>query len=254
MAAQNVIIKQIDYGIINSMATKTLTPQKTEQHIWQQSQPPLFNGDHLTRAEFERRYAAMPHLKKAELIEGVVYMPSPVHLEKHSKPHSRVIGWLFNYVAATPGTDFGDNATVRLDSENEVQPDAFLRVHEEHGGQSRQGEDDYLEGAPEMVVEVAASSAAYDLYEKLRVYRRNGVQEYLVLLALEEETRWYRLVEGEYLLMAPDSDGVIKSQVFPGLHFHSERFWNDDLPGLLKVLESGLAADEHQTFTAELVR
>ena len=39
---------------------------------------PLENGDRLTRAEFERRYAAMPRLKKAELIEGIVYVPSPV--------------------------------------------------------------------------------------------------------------------------------------------------------------------------------
>jgi Uma2 family endonuclease len=177
-------------------------------------------------------------------------MPSPVHLEKHSKPHSRIILFLGSYVAVTPGTDFGDNATVRLDLDNEVQPDAFLRIHEENGGQSRPGEDDYLEGAPEMVVEVAASSAAYDLYEKLRVYRRNGVQEYLVLLALEEETRWYRLVEGEYVLMEPNNEGVIKSQIFPGLHFHSERFWNDDLPGLLRVLESGLTTVEDEAFTA----
>ena len=112
------------------MATATLSPKTTKRDKKNREIPPLFNGDHLTRAEFERRYAARPHLKKAELIEGVVYMPSPVHLDKHSKPHSRIIGWLFNYVAATPGTDFGDNATVRLDRENEVQPDAFLRIHE----------------------------------------------------------------------------------------------------------------------------
>jgi Uma2 family endonuclease len=234
------------------MATKILKPKSSKQYIWRQEPPALHNGDHLTRAEFERRYAAQPHLKKAELIEGVVYMPSPVHLEKHSKPHSRIMGWLFNYVAATPGTDFGDNATVRLDLENEVQPDAFLRLLETAGGKSRQGEDDYLEGAPELVVEVAASSASYDLYEKLRIYRRNGVQEYLVLLALEEEARWYQLVEGEYVLMEPDGEGIIESGVFPGLRFHSERFWADDLTGLLAVLKAGIAAENHQNFVANL--
>ena len=214
--------------------------------------PPLIHGDHLTRAEFERRYTAQPHIKKAELIEGVVYMPSPVHLEKHSKPHSRIILFLGNYAAATPGTDFGDNATVRLDRENEVQPDAFLRIHEAVGGQSQGDEDDFLEGAPELIVEVAASSASYDLHEKLRVYRRNGVQEYLVLLAYEQETRWFQLVEGEYKLMLPEQDGILRSQIFPGLHFHSDQFWADDLAGLLKVLQVGLATSEHQDFVSHL--
>lgn len=213
---------------------------------------PLFNGDHLTRAEFERRYAAQPRLKKAELIEGVVYMPSPVHLKKHSKPHSRIVGWLYNYVAATPGTDFGDNATVRLDSENEVQPDAFLRIRETAGGQSRVDEDDYLEGAPELIIEVAASSAAYDLHEKLRVYRRNGVQEYVVLLARERETRWHHLSEGTYELIQPDKNGVLRSQVFPGLHFHPDLFWADELATLLEVLQAGIATPAHQAFVAEL--
>ena len=179
-------------------------------------------------------------------------MPSPVHLDKHSKPHSRIIVFLGSYVAATPGTDFGDNATVRLDLENEVQPDAFLRLLENVGGQSKIDEDDFLEGAPELVVEVAATSAAYDLYEKLRIYRRNGVQEYLVLLAYEQETRWFRLVEGEYVQMSPDKDGVIRSQVFPGLHFQPERFWIDDLVGLLQTLQAGLDSEKHQAFVAEL--
>ena len=234
------------------MATTTLAPRTTKRDKQEQQIPPLFNGDHLTRAEFERRYAAQPHLKKAELIEGVVYMPSPVHLDKHSKPHSRIIGWLFNYVAATPGTDFGDNATVRLDRENEVQPDAFLRIHETAGGQSRADQDDYLEGTPELIVEVAASSAAYDLHEKLRVYRRNGVQEYLVLLAYEQETRWFQLVEGEYKLLQPDEAGILHSQVFPGLHFQPDLFWSDNLAELLKILQAGLATSDHQAFVAEL--
>ncbi|MCB0231229.1 MAG: Uma2 family endonuclease [Anaerolineae bacterium] len=234
------------------MATRVLIPEQTKPDDREGLVPPLFNGDHLTRAEFERRYAAQPRLKKAELIEGVVYMPSPVHLKKHSKPHSRIVGWLYNYVAATPGTDFGDNATVRLDRENEVQPDAFLRILEKAGGQSRVDEDDYLAGAPELIIEVAASSAAYDLHEKLRVYRRNGVQEYVVLLAQERDTRWHRLVEGAYQLIPPDENGVLRSQAFSGLHFHPGLFWADELEALLEVLQAGIATPAHQAFVAEL--
>jgi len=126
--------------------------------------PRLENGDRLTRYEFERRYEAMPHLKKAELIDGVVYMGSPVRFERHGKPHSYAIGWLAVYCAATPGVDLGDNATVRLDVDNEPQPDALLRLDPSVGGQSRISDDDYVEGAPELIVEIAASSASYDLH------------------------------------------------------------------------------------------
>jgi Uma2 family endonuclease len=231
--------------------TTTLQPEIGTQPR-QKRLPPLQNGDHLTRAEFERRYAAQPELKKAELIEGVVHMPSPVHHEKHSKPHSRIVGWLFNYVAATPGTDFGDNATIRLDLENVVQPDAFLRIHNDKGGRSRLSDDDYLEGAPELIVEIAASSAVYDLHEKLRVYRRNGVQGYLVLLAHEQETRWLQLVEAEYRPLTPDATGVLYSQVFPGLRFQPDQFWADDLAGLLQVLQTGLDSPEHEAFVGRL--
>src|SRR6476659_3610409 len=118
--------------------------------------PPLEPGDRLTREEFERRYDAMPNLKKAELIEGVVYMPSPGRQRRHSRPHSHLIGWLIQYAAATTGVETGDNSTVRLDDDNEPQPDALLFIDPARGGQARVGDDDYIEGAPELVAEVAA--------------------------------------------------------------------------------------------------
>jgi Uma2 family endonuclease len=135
--------------------------------------PPLENGDHLSRAEFERRYSAYPDMKKAELIEGVVYVPSPVSLE-HAEPHSRIITLLGTYLGVTPGTHLADNVTIRLDLDNEAQPDASLWLDEEVGGKARATEEGYLSGSPELIVEVAASSAAYDLHEKQRVYRRNS--------------------------------------------------------------------------------
>jgi hypothetical protein len=147
--------------------------------------PPLNAGDRLSRAEFERRHQAHPEIKKAELIEGVVYMPTSVRFEEHGRPHSDAMGWLSAYRAATPGVLAGDNVTVRLDFENEVQPDALLRLGPEYGGRSRVTEDDYLEGPPELIVGIAAealaSSTAYDLHVKRRVYARSGVQEYLAV-------------------------------------------------------------------------
>jgi Uma2 family endonuclease len=147
---------------------------------------PLENGDRLTRQEFERRYEAILGLKKAELIEGVVYVPAALRYRRHGKPHGLIMTWLGVYEAATPGVESADNTTVRLDWENEPQPDALLRIDEACGGQSWISEDDYVEGAPELIVEIAASSASYDLHDKLRVYRRNGVLEYLVWQAAEQ--------------------------------------------------------------------
>jgi len=210
--------------------------------------PPLQTGDHLTLVEFERRYSAQPHLKKAELIEGVVYVPSPVSLE-HSHRHANVIIWLGTYLASTPRLRLLDNATIRLDTENEVQPDAALCIL--NGGQTSPA-GSYLQGAPELVVEIATTSAAYDLHEKLRVYRRTGVQEYIILLTHERETLWYRLNEGLYETVAPDEDGITRSRTFPGLHFDSNLFWADDLPGLLAALATGLKTDEHAAFAASI--
>src|SRR5437588_6466057 len=87
--------------------------------------PPLENGDRLTRAEFERRYEAMPDLKKAELIEGEVYVGSPVRYRQHGKPHGQIMTWIGTYSADTSGVGFGDNSSIRLDLDNEPQPDAF---------------------------------------------------------------------------------------------------------------------------------
>ena len=214
--------------------------------------PILEGGDRLSRAEFERRYQGMPEVKKAELIEGVVYVASPVRIKHHGEPHGDIVTWLGLYKVATPGVMLGDNTTVRLDGENEPQPDALLRIDEFCGGQSRISEDDYIEGAPELIVEIAASSASYDLHDKLRAYRRNGVREYLVWLTQERAFRWYVLVEGEYELQQPDDQGILRSQGFPGLQLAVEALLAGDMQKVLAVLQEGIASEAHQGFVAQL--
>src|SRR5262249_12136056 len=154
--------------------------------------------DRLTRDEFERRYDAMPQAKKAELIEGVVYMPSPVRYGHHSEPHASIVWLLKHYSIFTPGVKVGDNATVRLDPVNEPQPDAMMFIEPARGGQSAVSKDDYIEGAPELVAEVAASTVSFDLHAKLPVYLRNGVREYVVWRVLDEEIDWFVLHQGQY--------------------------------------------------------
>jgi Uma2 family endonuclease len=157
----------------------------------------LENGDHLTAPEFLRRYEARPDVKKAELIEGIVYMGAPVRIRSHAAPDSLVSAWLVSYAAHTPGTLAAANGTVQLDLDNAPQPDSLLLILPECGGQARFDGSDYLIGAPELVVEVAASSRSIDTREKLTAYRRNGVREYLIWRTLDGQFDWFRLAEGE---------------------------------------------------------
>jgi Uma2 family endonuclease len=200
---------------------------------------PLENGDRLTRVEFERRYQQMPRIKKAELIEGIVYMASPLKVKGHAQPHAYIMTLLGLYTAATRGVDIADNATVRLDADNEVQPDALLRL--ENGGNSRISDDDYIEGAPELIVEIAGSSASIDLHDKLKVYRRAGVREYLVWRVYEAQIDWFRLEEGCYVPLTANGEGITCSEVFPGLWLEIPALLRGDLSGAIATLQRGLS-------------
>jgi Uma2 family endonuclease len=216
--------------------------------------PFLENGDKLSRAEFERRYTAMPHLKKAELIEGIVYIASPLRFEPHAEPHANILLWLGNYKIATPGARLGDNPTIRLDLDNEPQPDAVLLIDNNCGGQTCLDNQGYIQGAPELVAEIAASTASIDLRDKKRVYRRNGVKEYLVWQVIDQRFDWFSLQEEEYSSVAPDAEGIIRSQVFPGLWLGVTALLAGDMLGVMATLQAGLASSQHQEFLQRLSR
>lgn len=215
--------------------------------------PPLENGDRLTRAEFERRYEAMPELKKAELIEGIVYMGSPVRNALHGEPHATLMLWLGLYGIDTPGVRVSDNPTVRLDLENEPQPDAILRLLPDHGGRTRDTAEGYIEGGPELVAEIAASSASYDLHQKKAVFRRAGVPEYLVWITRPAEIRWFVLEDDDYADLAPDEDGILKSRVFPGLWLDPAALLSGDHAKVREVLQQGLGSAVHAEFVKRAV-
>ncbi|MBL9157001.1 MAG: Uma2 family endonuclease [Verrucomicrobiales bacterium] len=194
------------------MDTRTLDPANPARRII----PPLENGDHLSAREFLRRYEAMPEVKKAELIQGIVHMASPVRLDLHGKPDALIQGWLCVYAASHPEATHATNVTVRLDSDDVAQPDAVLFLDADHGGKTVVDESGYLSGAPELVVEIAASSVSRDAREKLVSYRRAGVAEYLLWRVLDEEIDWFVLEEDEYRPIEPE-EGFLRSRVFPGL-------------------------------------
>lgn len=215
--------------------------------------PELHHGDRLTVEEFERRYESMPELKKAELIEGVVYMASAVRIDQHGDQHFNLIGWLFLYRMYTPGIQGGDNSTLDLPAGmNRPQPDACLRIIVALLGQSSTDEKGYVRGAPELVGEVTASTASYDLHDKLRAFERNGVREYVVWRVEDRAIDWFILRGDKFRRMPADKDGIHRSKVFPGLWLDAQALIRGDLQRVLRVVQEGVQSGEHRKFVERL--
>jgi hypothetical protein len=214
--------------------------------------PPLRNGDRLNRDEFERRYDAMPELKKAELIEGVVHMSSPVRQKQHGGSHFHLIGWMSAYQVSTPGVQGGVSSSIRLDMENEPQPDGVLFIERDCGGHSLIDLDGYIAGSPELGAEVSATTTRVDMKTKFKVYRRNEVREYLLWRVAKKKVDWYVLRGGDYELLSPGPAGYLESEVFPGLWLDPAALVNGDVARVHDVLQQGLRSREHADFVARL--
>ena len=212
--------------------------------------PPLRPGDRLTRAEFERRWEAMPQVKRAELIDGEVIM-TPVSRD-HGTPHFSLNGLLAFYQMQTPGVEGADNTSLRLDDENMPQPDGLLRILETHGGRSRFDDDGYYTSGPELLVEIARSTSAFDLGAKRELYQRYQIPEYIVWNVTGRSVEWFILTNGVYERGDQGSDQVIRSDVFPGLWIATNALIAKDAAKLLAIAQQGLGSPEHAAFVAEL--
>jgi Uma2 family endonuclease len=212
---------------------------------------PLRSGEHLSRAEFERRWDATPGLRWAELIEGIVFMSPPIS-DTHSGAHGLLFRYLDRYAESTPGVCARIATSLRLDNKNEYQPDCLLRIESPQLGRSRVSADGLLEGAPELVAEVAVSSSDYDAHEKRAVYERAGVQEYLLWQVLDARCDWWTLQEGVFVPLKPRADGVHRSLVFPGLGLDLRALLAGEERKVSRVLEKGLASAEHRALVRRL--
>lgn len=212
--------------------------------------PPLREGDRLSSEEFLHRWSAMPELRHAELIGGVVFLiASPVYLP-HGTLQTSIGAWLWLYQQSTPGCQAGSDTTWRMTASDVPQPDVFLRILPAFGGQSR--DDGYLAtGAPELAVEVSGSTTSRDLGIKLELYRSQGVREYLSIVLYPKQVLWRRLVRGNYQDIEPGEDGLIRSRVFPGLWLDPAAIW-DPRKSLRAALELGLQSPEHAAFARKL--
>jgi Uma2 family endonuclease len=213
--------------------------------------PPLENGERLDQKTFHVRYEAMPEHVRAELIGGIVYMSSPLK-PRHGRMHTRVMSWLANYEDATPGTEAYDNTTAILDEESEPQPDAYLIIAPEKGGQTHLNDEEYLEGAPELIAEVALSRQSIDLHAKRDDYERAGVREYVVIALRTNQVLWFVSRNGRFEDLAPGTDGILRSEVFPGLWLDPAALLRRDGARIREVLQQGLATPEHAAFVSRL--
>ncbi len=180
-------------------------------------------------------------------------MPS-APLVDHAEVQALVSLWHGTYAAHTPGTRVRDNATVILGLEDEVQPDSALVILPEHGGQSRVSDTGYAVGPPEQIVEISSSTAAYDLFEKKDAYQAAGVIEYVVVLTRDADVAWFRSDGSNFEQQQPDSDGIFRSEVFPGLWLDPAALLRRDPAAILATLQTGLDSPEHADFVKQLTQ
>ena len=236
---------------MSAAAAKRRPGLNADPFIRDEKIPPLRAGDHLTLKEFLRRWENEPNIKYAELIGGVVYIPSPLGID-HGDMHYDLATWLGDYSRSTPGTK-GSISPSTIMGKGSPQPDLLLRIlPENQGATGRDGK--FLSGPPELILEVCASSAAYDLHEKLKLYQAQGVREYIAVLVFEEEVRWHQLKGKKYRLLHSDDEGIYRSQIFPGLWLAWRALFEADKTPLTTILQQGLASPEHQAFVEKLAQ
>lgn len=227
--------------------------------------PRLRDGDRMTSREFFRRYEADPEAVRAELLDGVVYVNArrltvdgkeaivpPISNEGHGEPQYGLTGWLAAYSAHTPGTVGSAPSTIRISGRNAPEPDVLLRILPECGGRSSVGEDEFLHGPPELIVEVSNTSVGRDLGLKFRQYEREGVKEYIVWRTAQEQIDWFALKRKKYVPLAPDPTGIVRSETFPGLWLDVPALLAGNMAKVLQVVQQGLASPEHAAFVEKL--
>ena len=213
--------------------------------------PPFEDGDVMDQPTFHALYLETPKGFRAELIEGVVQMPSPVQ-RRHAQPSRKVSQWLGAFADATEGTDAFNEITAILAKDSEPQPDHSLIVLPEAGGQTSVSSEDYVIGAPELALEVSNTSVLIDLHAKKQMYDKYGVREYIVVETKRRVVHWFVRRVDQFVPLKVDADGILKSKCFPGLWLESSALFDRSAARLLTTLKLGLATPEHAKFAAKL--
>ncbi len=70
------------------------------------------------------------------------------------------------------------------------------------------------------------------------------MREYVGVLLEERRVEWRVRKEGQFILVPPDSPGIHRSEMFPGLWLDEAAFWAKDIAGVLAILEQGMRSKE----------
>ncbi len=213
--------------------------------------PPFQNGDAMDQPTFHALYVGTPRGFRAELIEGIVYMASPVQL-RHGGPSLKVSQWLGAFADEVEGAQAYNEITAILTATSEPQPDHTLIVLPEAGGQTRENADGFLVGAPELALEISNTTALIDLHAKKTMYERCGVREYIVVETKRQAVHWFVRRGDKFAPLKSDADGIFKSRVFLGLWLDGSALFDRSAKRLLATLQLGLATPEHAKFAAKL--
>lgn len=230
------------------MSSRTLKQRKRNE----QGVPLLRAGDRLSQPEYHRRYEAYPADTRFELVGGIVYMMAPAGFE-HGRSGYDITGIFWAYERDTPGVVGATGPTVILGDTSEPEPDLVLMIAPDHGGRTRLKQINhkhYIEGPPELVVEVAHSTVSFDLNAKRKDYLRGGVLEYIVICLPEPSVKWFDLQQDDELPLG--ENGVLRSKAFPGLWIDTLALLNRNSGLLMKTLQRGIDSGEHQEFVARL--
>ena len=231
-----------------------MSPQKTPRGPPRKKDvPPLENGDRLDQKTFHARYEAMPEGVRAELIGGIVYMASP-QKTPHGRAQSLFVHWLGEYADGTDGTDVLVGSTNVLAPETEPEPDGCLLILPECGGQTWEDAKRYLNGSPELIAEIAWATESIDLHAKKVDYEKADVRQYVVVALRMNRVFWFIRRRGKFKELAPSADGILRSEVFPGLWLDPAALLRRDRKRLLAVLRQGLASPQHAAFVAKLAK
>jgi Uma2 family endonuclease len=210
----------------------------------------LVDGQRLDQPTFHAVYQTMPPGTRAELINGVVLMPSPVG-PPHGRANLIALMWIGFYQANTPGVEALVDTSTALGLKSEPQPDVSLRITSEGLGRTHTDQH-IIQGVPELLVEVAHSTRYTDLGPKFDDYERAGVLEYVVRAIEPDEVYWFELRNGRFVELSPGPDGIYRSNAFPGLWLDPSALLTSDIRKLQQVVDLGCATPEHAAFVAKL--
>lgn len=175
--------------------------------------------------------------QKADLINGVIYMPSPENTDDNE-----LFIWLVTLMnlfvrRKKLGQIYGSRVAFRLAEKHGPEPDiAFVRT-ENMERVTRGG----VEGPADLAIEIVSpDSVERDYYLKRELYELYRIPEYWIIDEMDQTVTLLRLKQAKYREVRPQK-GEMHSQVLTGFWLRPEWLWQQPRPDEIETLETILA-------------